>query len=505
MHKRIALLLSLVVLLAFSGVVGAADAPAAKRLQVTDAAPPQPQDTVPPNPTLSVGTPIYQAEDIVWVSPFTPYSLTASDNVDAPGELVTLFRNYRPAAGGPPVFNEYANPFTLTSFGGAHRIEFFPYAGPFTVARPDALYQIDYHAIDNVGNQSQTFTTTVNLDTTPPAAPMGGPYVGDEGSTFTFDASATTDAGSSLAELVWDLHGDGVFDDEIGPIATRTYADNGMAIIGIGVTDHSGNSDIASTTVDIRNVDPAVTITEISTTLPYPGQVITIRGTFSDAGWEDLHTASVDWGDGHTTEATVTEFNEPPVAAGTFVAQHAYSSLDVFDITVTVTDDDGGSATASTQAQVTLSPQMPGTLIATDETLFYRLTGTTPNTFGASQWQWHRGIGNPRLWWYSMSQGYLYLFIKSPNDAPTYDANLPTEPWENYLTIVVALEDFQQWFWCGIPLYDDHYRFLGYGCHPDYAPPPDGRGEIPGWLVERLEQGTAHIGNIVFATFQQAP
>lgn len=592
MYNRTALLVSLVVLLIFSGVASAADVPAATRLQAADAGPAQAQDTLPPDTTLDLGAPTYQAEDLVWVSPFTTHTLIASDNVDAPSELVTRYRYYRvSAAGGPPAFSDYVNPFTLTGFGGAYRIEFFsvdtsnntedlnarsvyldatapvvawvggaplyvddlaqewvtdetthtlsaedptafdgspgsgvdeiwyrirggdvgpsaqyvPYTGPFTIEGPDGLYQIDYYALDNVGNQSQTSTKTVSLDTTPPAAQIGGPYVGDEGSTFTFDASATADAGAGLAELVWDLDGDGVFDDEVGPTATRTYADNGSAVIGIRVTDHLGNSDIASTTVDVRNVDPTVTVTEISTTLPYPGQVVTLRGNFADAGWEDTHAAVVDWGDGETTEATVTELNEPPAAAGTFEAQHTYSSLGVFSIVVTVTDDDGGSTTASTQAEVTLSPQMPGTLIATDEVLFYRLTGTVPNTWGASQWQWYSGVGNPWLWWYGVGQGYMYLFIKSPNDAPTYDASLPTEPWSNYLTIAVGLEDFQRWFWCGIPLYDDHYRFLGYGCHPDYAPVPDGRGEIPGWLAERLEQGTAHVGNIVYATFQQTP
>ena len=445
-------------------------------------------DTTPPLTTWTVGTPVYYDDfGQPWITNDTFHTLEAEDSAapdGSPGSGVQEIR-YR-FAGGPV----------------APSADFIVYDAPFQIAGPDGEYDIDIFAVDNVANQGQVQTVKAFLDTTPPAVDIDGPYSSTEGSEFTFDATGTTDAGSGLAEIAWDLDGDGVFDDATGPIATHTYADNGSFFIGIRATDSLGNSDILPTSVDVRNADPVVSLTGISTSQPYPGQVITLEGSFTDAGWLDTHTAVVDWGDGQSSQATINEMNEPPQATGTWTAQHSYSAMGSYNIAITVTDDDGGSDMASTQAQVSLSPQMPGTLVATDELMFYRLTGTTPGTWGSAQWQWRYGQGNPRYWWIGQGQDYLFLFLKTPNDAPAFDPSRPTQPWLNFLTIAVPQEDFQQWFWCGIYLYDEHHRTIGIGCDPQWSPPPEGAGYLHPWIVERMQEAEPHIESIVQATFQ---
>ncbi|MFQ5592554.1 MAG: PKD domain-containing protein [Anaerolineae bacterium] len=589
MKTRIVVLASLITLLSISGVVNAYEQPAAAESPMTGAASALLQaDVTPPDTVLTVGSPRYSSNNILWVSARTLHTLTGVDDVDPPTAVETLVRFYRLPAAGTPDFQVYTSPFNLSGFDGRYQVDFFSrdtagntepvnsqvenldttpplttwtvgtpvyyddfgqpwitnetlhtleaedsaapdgspgsglreiryqvaggpaapsstfiiYETPFAIDGPDGEYNIDLFAVDNVENQGQLQTVQAFLDTTPPAVDIDGPYANTEGTEFTFDATGTIDAGSGLAEIVWDLNGDAVFDDATGPTASRTFADDGSYFIGIKATDNLGNNDIVSTSVDVSNANPVVLITDISTTQPYPGQLISLEGSFSDAGWLDTHTAVVDWGDGQSSQATVSEFNEPPQGTGTWSAQHSYSTMGDYNITITVTDDDGGSGTASTQTQVGLSPQMPGTLIATDELMFYRFTGSTPGTWGSAQWQWRSGQGNPRYWWIGQGQDYLFLFLKTPNDAPSYDPNQPTAPWLNFSTIAVPQEDFQHWFWCGIYLYDEHHRTIGIGCDPQWSPPPDGAGYLHPWIVERMQEAEPHIESIVQATFQ---
>jgi hypothetical protein len=71
---------------------------------------------------------------------------------------------------------------------------------------------------------------------------------------------------------------------------------------------------------------------------------------FIDPGLDDTHTVTVNWGDGSPLE-TPTTFEAG--AAVTLGGSHTYADNGVFEVVVTVTDDDGGSATASFFVTVT--------------------------------------------------------------------------------------------------------------------------------------------------------
>jgi len=75
--------------------------------------------------------------------------------------------------------------------------------------------------------------------------------------------------------------------------------------------------------------------------------VVTVSGLFSDAGTLDTHTALIDWGDGTATSAVIYQ------AAGSFSGTHAYTTGGIFDIRVTLSDDDLGRAEGWTTALVT--------------------------------------------------------------------------------------------------------------------------------------------------------
>jgi VCBS repeat-containing protein len=77
---------------------------------------------------------------------------------------------------------------------------------------------------------------------------------------------------------------------------------------------------------------------------------VSIAATFNDLGTLDTHTATIDWGDGHVTEGSVSEspFGPPGStegADGTITGSHTYTKAGVYTVKVTVTDDDGASRT----------------------------------------------------------------------------------------------------------------------------------------------------------------
>jgi 3-phytase len=82
------------------------------------------------------------------------------------------------------------------------------------------------------------------------------------------------------------------------------------------------------------------------------GASVAILATFDDADAADLHTATIDWGDGSPVQAgTVSE------AAGTIAGTHVYADDGAFTATVTVRDGRGGEAQDA--AAVTVENVLP--------------------------------------------------------------------------------------------------------------------------------------------------
>ena len=71
-----------------------------------------------------------------------------------------------------------------------------------------------------------------------------------------------------------------------------------------------------------------------------PEAEVSIAAVFDDFGLLDTHTATIDWGDGHTSDGSVVE---PTAAAdGSVKGTHTYTMAGKYTVTVTVRDDDGG-------------------------------------------------------------------------------------------------------------------------------------------------------------------
>ena len=190
-----------------------------------------------------------------------------------------------------------------------------------------------------------------------------------EGTAVNFDGSASDvggDDGDTLT-FAWEFDGDDDFNDASGPTPSWTYGDNGSYTAKLRVTNTAGYSDEASTTVTITNVAPTVTISAGQITTRNENQLLSVSADFSDPGWLDTYTGSVDPGTTYlaTQVGTIAVTTQgPPQDIGTVSASITYGDNGSFTVTVSVTDDDGG--TDSDSFIVTVSNVNPTATI--DET-----------------------------------------------------------------------------------------------------------------------------------------
>ena len=208
---------------------------------------------------------------------------------------------------------------------------------------------------DDGGEASDTFTITVsNVD---PTVTAGSDRSIDEGDSLSLAPASFADPGiedTHTATINW---GDGSPVEEgtitetggSGTVAGgHTYVDDGEYTVTIIVTDDDGGSSSDSLTVTVGNLDPVVNAGTDQTTLE--GKTVDLDpAAFTDPGIEDTHTATINWGDGTSAETGVVSESS---GSGTVSGSHVYADNGIFTVTITVTDDDGGSESDTFQVTV---------------------------------------------------------------------------------------------------------------------------------------------------------
>ena len=109
---------------------------------------------------------------------------------------------------------------------------------------------------------------------------------------------------------------------------------------------------VRTTTIAVGNADPVVTPALPSATLVPTNSPVSVGLSFTDAGENDTHTATIDWGDSTTAGGAVSE----TPGTGTVSGSHSYTSPGDYTVTVTVEDDNGGLASSTTSIRVNSSP-----------------------------------------------------------------------------------------------------------------------------------------------------
>lgn len=176
----------------------------------------------------------------------------------------------------------------------------------------------------------------------PPVADAGGPYTVAEGALVGLTAASSSDPDGDPLTYTWSVSpaSVGTLTSAVGEQVDYAGRDDGTASVAVTVTDPFGESDDATSHVTVTNVAPTITALTVPLAPAGLGSATALDATFTDPGVADTHTATVDWGDGSAPTTS-------SVSGGAVSASHTYGAPGVYAVTLTVTDDDGGSDTAT--------------------------------------------------------------------------------------------------------------------------------------------------------------
>lgn len=154
------------------------------------------------------------------------------------------------------------------------------------------------------------------------------------GETIFFNASSSYDPdGGIIVDYEWDF-GDGAFANNV--TTSHSYADDGVYTVTLIVTDDEGTTNSTSAVKTVLNRPPVAHFNE-SAEIVDTDVVITFDASDSDDLDGEIVSYYWDFGDG-VTEIYVKGVNL------TVIASHSYADNGTYTVTLTVTDDDGASA-----------------------------------------------------------------------------------------------------------------------------------------------------------------
>ncbi len=254
-------------------------------------------------------------------APGGPYTGTATEPVTFSGSKSTDPRGY-----GLTYTWEFGDKSSGTGVSPVHT---YAAAGTYTVS----LTVNDGHS----GTDTATTKATISAYKEPVVNP-GGPYTGTAMEPVSFNGSASSDPEKNTLTYSWQF-GDGSTASGADP--THTYAKAGTFTVTLTVTDTHGGTATGTTTATIAAYKEPVA----NAGGPYAGKVgtaITFSGAKSSDPEGNPLTYAWNFGDSST---------------GTGVSPtHAYANAGTFNVSLTVTDTHGGTATAKTTATITAPP-----------------------------------------------------------------------------------------------------------------------------------------------------
>jgi PKD repeat protein len=306
----------------------------------------------------------------------------------------------------------------------------------------------------NVGEGDSLSATATSISptegsalTSTQVATFTSTYTGNVASDFT--ASIDWGDGSSTSTGVVSGSG-GNFVVSTSSSDSHVYADEGTYTVKITIKDDTpGTASVsASSSVSVGEADSlSASVTEINTTSEGATvantQVATFTSTYTDNTASDF-TATIDWGDGHTSAGVITGSNGSFVVKTSSNDSHVYADEGTYTVTITINDDTPGTATVSASGSIIVAEA--DTLSATITTINpiegTALTGVQVATFTSSNTgnvagdftatiDW--GDGNTSTGVITGSNGSFVVKTAS-NDTHTYAD-------ENDYTVSVTIQD----------------------------------------------------------------
>ena len=197
-------------------------------------------------------------------------------------------------------------------------------------------YTSDEVGVDTVSATVDDITETVTIEWLPPNSPptvdAGADQTVTEGDTVALTA-VVTDPDGDPTTGTWTPAG--LLDGDNLASTTWVATDDGSQEFTFTASDESGAADADSTTITVVNAAPMLGILTGPESAVEVGTAVMVGGDYIDPGSADTHEVRFDWGDGTVTAANA-------VTGGSFDRTHTYAEAGVYEVAVTVTDDDGG-------------------------------------------------------------------------------------------------------------------------------------------------------------------
>jgi hypothetical protein len=209
-----------------------------------------------------------------------------------------------------------------------------------------------------------------------PITASGTTFTATEGTSFSGDIASFTDpdpnatANEYAATIDW---GDGASSSGTitgptgGPFTvagTHTYTEEGSSPVKVTIADvdTSTNSAMADSTAVIGDAAITSTCAAAATSSQTFGGPVASVGDANTGGVAGDFTATIDWGDGSSSQGTVSGPTGGPFEVD---ASHSYASTGSFTITTTV-DDVGGSTATSSCGVVVFGASIGGNFVIAD-------------------------------------------------------------------------------------------------------------------------------------------
>jgi PKD repeat protein len=192
----------------------------------------------------------------------------------------------------------------------------------------DGVYTVTLTVTDNNGATDTAEATKTVLNRSPVASFTESAHTVDTGESIDFDASGSHDPDGTIVSYLWDF-GDG--NTATGVKVDHAYEDDGVYTVTLTVVDDDGATSSATETKNVLNRPPVALFTENATTV---SQDEAIHFDASESYDLDGTIVSYSWafGDGNTATGVTVD--------------HAYGEDGNYIVTLTVTDDDGASASS---------------------------------------------------------------------------------------------------------------------------------------------------------------
>jgi PKD repeat protein len=243
-----------------------------------------------------------------------------------------------PATGAPSTsvsFNPSASSstqgYTSTTWNWGDGTTSFSTAAPTTTSHSFSVpgnYTVTLTLVDSYGNLS-TVSHSIAISSGPVASFTFSPPHPQVSTSVSADGSGSTDNGGTITSYTWDF-GDGSA-TSTGVTQSHTYTSPGTYTIKLTVSDGTNS---ANTTHSVKVDAVPVAAFSVTTAHPIGGSPVAFNGSASNEPGGSIVSYSWNFGDGSTAGSGATP-------------SHTYSASGMYTVGLTVTDQDGHTATVS--------------------------------------------------------------------------------------------------------------------------------------------------------------